>query len=222
VRRLIVNADDFGLTVAINGAIIDAHVHGIVTSTSLLVDAPAAAEAAVRAAAHPNLSVGLHFAQDDPAVLDDPNALRAAFERQLERFRSLLGRDPTHIDSHHHVHLSRLPAFSALVAERGIPLRGDGRVAYVGDFYGQPTPGRTQLEKLSRAHLLSLLKANAGHEIIELGCHPGRLSAELRSSYREEREVELRTLTDPGLREEIAAAGFVLVSFVGALLRSRE
>jgi len=60
-RRLIVNADDFGRSDAINQAVIRAHCEGILTSASLMVNEPACAEAARLARAHPRLAVGLHL-----------------------------------------------------------------------------------------------------------------------------------------------------------------
>src|SRR5215469_1414329 len=60
-RHLIVNADDFGQSRGVNRGIITAHEHGIVTSASLMVRWPAAAEAAAYARSHPALSLGLHF-----------------------------------------------------------------------------------------------------------------------------------------------------------------
>ena len=75
MRRLIVNADDFGLTAGVTDGIVEAHVNGIVTSTSLMVDAAGAAYAVSRAREHPGLSVGLHFVDDTPA-LDEPGARR--------------------------------------------------------------------------------------------------------------------------------------------------
>src|SRR5262249_59174838 len=59
-RYLIVNADDCGQSFGVNWGIIEAHERGIVTSASLMVRWPAAAEAAVYGRQHPNLSLGLH------------------------------------------------------------------------------------------------------------------------------------------------------------------
>lgn len=59
-RQLIVNADDFGWSAGVNQAIAALHDAGIVTSTSLMVTAPAAAEAVVLAKERPGLAVGLH------------------------------------------------------------------------------------------------------------------------------------------------------------------
>ncbi|HET7442593.1 MAG TPA: ChbG/HpnK family deacetylase [Terriglobales bacterium] len=60
MRRLIINADDFGLTSGINRGIIEAHQHGIVTSTTLMANGPAFGAAVVKAAALPSLAVGCH------------------------------------------------------------------------------------------------------------------------------------------------------------------
>jgi hopanoid biosynthesis associated protein HpnK len=60
-RRLVVNGDDFGLAPEVNQAIVRAHRDGILTSTSLMVAAPAAREAVALARAEPRLAVGLHL-----------------------------------------------------------------------------------------------------------------------------------------------------------------
>lgn len=60
-RRLIVNADDFGRSDAINQAVIRAHREGILTTASLMVNEPAAADAVALARQNPRLGVGLHL-----------------------------------------------------------------------------------------------------------------------------------------------------------------
>jgi hopanoid biosynthesis associated protein HpnK len=61
LRRLIVNADDFGLSLGVNEAVQQAATAGILTSASLMVAGPAAADAVARVRATPNLAVGLHL-----------------------------------------------------------------------------------------------------------------------------------------------------------------
>jgi chitin disaccharide deacetylase len=83
VRRLIVNADDFGFTSGVNRAIAESHKHGVVTSTTLMANGRAFAEAVCLAKTLPNLSVGCHIvvidgvpvldAQEIPTLLDDTN-----------------------------------------------------------------------------------------------------------------------------------------------------
>ncbi len=61
IRRLIVNADDFGGSTAINQAVIRAHHEGILTTASLMVNEPGCAEAVRLARENPRLGVGLHL-----------------------------------------------------------------------------------------------------------------------------------------------------------------
>lgn len=72
--RLIVTADDFGLDPAVNEAVERANVDGVLQATSLMVGAPAAADAVARARRLPGLAVGLHL------VLTDGRALLSANE----------------------------------------------------------------------------------------------------------------------------------------------
>jgi chitin disaccharide deacetylase len=211
-RRLIVNADDFGLTEGVNRGIIEAHTRGIVTSTSLMVDFPAAQDAVRLAAEHPHLSIGLHFVDDTPA-LDDPDHAAREFSVQLGRFRELMGSEPTHVDSHHHVHMRRLATFTALVEPLGVPLRGDGRVQYLGAFFAHPAVGVVEPERIREPFLLRLLETEVRAEFVELGCHPGRVTAQLRSSYGPEREVEIETLTAPGLGAKLEDLDLSLATY---------
>ena len=69
-RSVVFSADDFGLTESVNEAVERAHRDGILTHTSLMVAAPAAADAVRRARALPGLRVGLHLvAIEGPAML---------------------------------------------------------------------------------------------------------------------------------------------------------
>lgn len=61
LRRLIANADDFGRSASINQAVVRAHREGILTTASLMVNEPAAAEAVELARQNPGLGVGLHL-----------------------------------------------------------------------------------------------------------------------------------------------------------------
>jgi predicted glycoside hydrolase/deacetylase ChbG (UPF0249 family) len=207
---IIVNGDDFGLARGVNEGIIEAHANGILTSASLMVLRPAAGEAAALANSHPELSVGLHFEDDRSAELDDAEQAGRALLAQLERFRELVGRDPTHVDSHHHVHArgNRLSVFKRLVDRLAVPLRHAGHVAYIGGFWGQP-----DLEAVSVASVRRLIASEAREGYSELACHPARLTEDLRSSYLHERQVELATLTAAGLRAEIERTGVTLVSY---------
>jgi predicted glycoside hydrolase/deacetylase ChbG (UPF0249 family) len=86
-------------------------------------------------------------------------------------------------------------------------------VTYLGSFWPESQDGAKDLDLIRRPFLRHLIDSEAGEGFTELGCHPGRVTEELRSSYRHEREIELQTLTEEGLREELEAAGVKLVSY---------
>lgn len=220
MKNVIVNADDFGASPGINSAIIDCHVGGIVTSASLMVTGAAADEAGRLARAHPSLAVGLHFDVfgEGPEDFDtsDLRAVRLAFTRQLDDFERVVGAPPSHVDSHKHVHLYEhlVPLFTELVDPLDVPLRGDGRVRYVGGFYAQWEPGVTDPAHVSVDALASILRDEVGDGWTEIGCHPGYYSAAFHSSYgHDAREAEARTLRDPRARAAIESLEIRLASF---------
>jgi len=219
VRELIVNADDFGLSVGTNTGIVRSHELGIVTSASLMVHGPAAAEAAAYARMHPHLDLGLHVDLGEWAYRDGewitlyeraPAAVE--IEQQLEHFRELTGRDPTHLDSHQHVHREE-PVASLMAghaARLGVPLRGSP-IPYCGDFYGQTGRGEPVPEAIAVDALLRIIERLPGG-ITELGCHPG-LDTALASTYRVERLHEVEALCDPAVRAALAREGIQLRPF---------
>ncbi len=222
-KFLIVNADDFGYAHGVNLGIVAAHEHGIVLSTSLMVDRPLAHEAATLALQHPGLGVGLHFAvtdNDGPTVdLFDLAGIEKELQRQYQKCCDLLGHAPTHLDSHHHVHMRKelTPLFRAWAVEHGLPIRSLGDVQYNGGFYGhwyddewRPHPAP---ELISVENLEKLLRA-LPEGTTELACHPAYLSPDLSSSYAAEREIELATLLHPRVLEVIREEGIVLTNYV--------
>ena len=210
MKYLIVNGDDFGASHGINRGILEAHRDGILTSASLFVDRPGSTEAAALAHDTLSLGVGLHADLDGQRR----NDVRGELRRQLKRFVELLGHPPTHMDSHHNVHRSPdvHPDFLAVADEHGLLVRDCSKVRYVPDFYGQ-SGGRTDVQNISAASLVHLLRTRIQDGLNELGCHPGYIDADLVSRYATERELELRTLCDPCVREAIRDAGISLVSF---------
>jgi len=93
VRRLIINADDFGLTAGVNRGIVEAHQGGVVSSTTLMANGPAFDGAVAVARSAPNLSVGCHVVLVDGLPLSAPGAvdtLRAIRSAEPDRFYSSL------------------------------------------------------------------------------------------------------------------------------------
>jgi len=93
VRRLIVNADDFGLTSGVNRAIVEAHQRGIVTSATLMANGRAFDQAAELARTVPHLSLGCHVVLvDGEPLLPAPQVpTLLAADGQQQRFRNSIG-----------------------------------------------------------------------------------------------------------------------------------
>jgi predicted glycoside hydrolase/deacetylase ChbG (UPF0249 family) len=133
-KRLIINADDFGLSHGITDGILLTHRKGLLTSTSLLVNQPATEYAVRRAPEVSNLGVGIHLnlTEGKPVLPKDkvptlvnaagefigpsdmgrrllrweasPREIEAEFRAQIQQMKSL-GLQPTHADSHHRIHM---------------------------------------------------------------------------------------------------------------------
>jgi chitin disaccharide deacetylase len=97
VRRLIINADDFGLTGGVNRAIVEGHEHGVVTSTTLMANGQAFEDAIALAQSRPRLGVGCHIVLVDGAPVLDETAVRSLLDRGSDsssnpRFREGIAR----------------------------------------------------------------------------------------------------------------------------------
>jgi predicted glycoside hydrolase/deacetylase ChbG (UPF0249 family) len=230
-RLLIVNADDFGLSSGVNAGVIEAHERGIVTSASLMVRWPGAAEAASYARGNRRLGVGLHadlgeWTWDgrewelayEVVPTEDATAVSRELQLQLELFRDLVGRDPTHIDSHQHVHTTlegeATAAFRDLARKLGVPIRRmTPAIRFCGDFFGQTEFGNPYPQAITVESLIEVIRGlHPG--ATELCCHPGS-GSDFESSYRDERELELEALCDPRVRSALREERVELSSFAG-------
>lgn len=133
MRRLIINADDFGLTVGVNRAIAEANRSGVLTSATMMANARAFAEAAALAKSQPSLKTGCHVVLIDgdpisanlPSLTNGSSRFRTSLkqfavaavrrqisadeiqqeaEAQIRKIQSQ-GITLTHIDSHKHTHM---------------------------------------------------------------------------------------------------------------------
>ncbi len=226
MKRLIVNADDFGMSAGINRGIIQAREHGIVTSTSLMVRWPFAREAAAYCQGHPEFGVGIHIDLGEwgrcngawePVYevvrLSDEAAVRHEVDRQLNAFRQLIGRDPDHLDSHQHVH--REEPVRSVVLQVGrqlhVPVRHFSAVNYCGDFYGQGRDAEPCPDLITVPALESIF-GRLPQGTTELCCHPA-FGMDIPSMYHDERDKELLALRDPRLPGLLAAGGIQPCTF---------
>lgn len=248
-RLLIVNADDFGLSKGQNYGIIDSFRHGVVTSATALVNGQAIEHAVQLSREQPKLAVGLHFvltlgkpltplpglarngqlgkgiwqmAESGTLPLEE---IAQELASQYQRFVDLFGREPTHLDSHHHVHMipQLFPLVAKFAAQQGVALRIDRQTVFreedlpltlrssqgfSSEFYG---------DEVSDALFLQALDASSarGEPSVEIMCHPAFIDNIIRqSSYCDPRLAELEVLTSPSLKYAIAERGYRLGSFL--------
>ena len=161
---LIVNADDYGRTPGVSLGIREAHLRGIVTSTTVLMNMREVQEDLGRALSEcPHLGLGVHLvltsggpvpslANGGGAFPDmaeqverlsrlDPAEAMAEWHAQIERFVAVTGRAPDHLDSHHHVSYSSEMLFRAMLEladEYGCAIRVP-RPANGGPMVGLPS-----------------------------------------------------------------------------------
>ncbi len=244
MRRLFINADDFGLSPGVCEGVERALAGPLVGGTTAMVCMPGSAE--LVALRGPALAgrMGLHLmltagrpclAPESLPSLVGPGGgfprrpeevgrvraeeVLAEWRAQAARLRGL-GVEPSHLDSHHHVHLlpAVWPAYLELARELGLPARaGDpGKVAelraagvacsdvLVVDWFG---PGLTA-EGLGRL-LAEAARRCPPEGAVELMCHPGLCDQALRaiSTYAGPRENELAVLCDPATAEMVAGLG---------------
>jgi len=245
-RTLIVNADDFGLTAGVSRGILDAGARGIVTSTTALVNRAIDPELIDRLDAS-GLGVGLHlnltlgapvsdprrvpslvdaegrFVRDarEAAARADKDQARIELGNQIDAFRSLFGRFPTHLDSHHHVgrHEPILELVLDFARAIKVPVRAqDAEVRAAArrlklrtpdHFLGESGPEPYWSAERVLEHLAAL---EAG--VTELMTHPGYFDEDLAySRYGVQRETELAGLTDPRARALVDREGIRLAHF---------
>lgn len=216
MKKLIINADDFGISEGVTLGIIKAHRNGVVTSTTAMMNMPYVKRALELAKAFPELGVGIHLVlttgsplcQNVPSMVDEAgefHKLRGEFdhcqvdlaelelewETQIRLFIEMAGCKPSHIDSHHHVHLRKnlIEVALKLAKKYDIPMR-------------QTTEDLTEFEPVccfdkmydDDVNLEYLSKhIENGPEYQEVMCHPGFLDKDIyeKSSYNISRMYEL-------------------------------
>jgi predicted glycoside hydrolase/deacetylase ChbG (UPF0249 family) len=214
----IINADDFGASIGINRGIIEAHTEGVLTSASLMINMPGAEEAVEHSAAHPDLSIGLHvnFTNEGDPVIDitDVKVAKDELSKQYQLFLDLMGRSPTHLDSHHNVHRmpDLLPLFLELAEEQDVYLREHSPVRYFSNFYGQ-WDDESHPEQISSEQLVNMLETEIRPGITELACHPGYMPGEFVSVYAAEREIELRSLCSNMVKQRVIELNIELMNY---------
>ena len=241
MKRLVINADDFGFTKDVNAGIRQAHLHGVLTAATLMANGDAFEDAVRLARETPSLDIGAHLVlvqgrsmvtgrplPDKPvglvaALLRGQIDVRAELRAQIEKIIAA-GLRPTHLDSHKHTHL--LPN----VFHEVVKLAQEFRIPYVR------LPLRSLYREFAARHGVHMADHFRGFRLTgslnektfaaalarlpegttEFMCHPGYLGPELASAstrLKESRVKELEALTSPRIRQIIADEQIELTKF---------
>lgn len=264
MKQLIINSDDYGRTPEISRGIRESHLRGVVTSTTCMMNIPTTADdIAIALKESPTLAMGVHLVltmgkpilppERVPTIVDAngknrkydafieniPNLsvdeVKAEWRAQIEAYIKASGRQPTHLDSHHHSSYFAPALFRTmleLAKEYGCPIRYPLREGDTSREFGETVkqapallaefnPRRPDVffvdfydEGATQDNLLSIFN-RVPEGISELMCHPGYVEADFakESVYNLQREKELKILTDPAVKEAIEAQGIKLITF---------
>jgi predicted glycoside hydrolase/deacetylase ChbG (UPF0249 family) len=244
LKRLWLNADDLGLTPGVSLGICEALELRALTTTTAMICADEAIATLARFAPRIPGRIGLHlqltdgvprrpvaevrslvgeegrFPRNRPLGEVDLGEVESEWEAQLATLRAL-GVEPTHVDSHHHVH--QLPGVLAVYVEfarrHGLPARG-GAAEEVAALRRRGVPTSDVFTTafyrapLTVDRLLAIVAERCPEGgTIEVMAHPGRVDDALRqrSNYVEEREEELSTLCSPDLPLRLREMGIALL-----------
>jgi predicted glycoside hydrolase/deacetylase ChbG (UPF0249 family) len=258
--RLIINADDYGRTPGISAGIRQAHLQGVVTSTTCMMNLPSVGSDLIVAMKEcPDLGLGVHLNLTYGQPLTDSvkssiivnmdgrllglegllerlprlemDQVEGEWRAQVERFVTVTGKYPTHLDSHHHMSFFTRELFSLMIRLAGeygcairYPLQDGVVVAGIPDVLtsGMATFIPDLLQNTSIRHPNGFITTFYDEGIsleemfsilFEIMTHPGFVGVGLDSAYNLQREIELKVLTDPQLRKGIEKRGIELIHF---------
>ena len=263
MKQLIINADDYGRSPDISRGIREAHLRGIVTSTTCMMNIPTTPEnIAVALKETPRLGLGVHlvltmgrpllptqagssltdehgnFFKYRPLLEQVPNLrsdeVKEEWRAQIEAYIRAAGRNPTHLDSHHHSSYFSAELFREMLEmakeyECAIRFPFTGEISrelattyphvptlmkefdvrhpdrFIDDFYDEAAT-HTELLKI-----INTLPEGS----TEVMCHPGYVDEAFanESVYNRQRERELDILTDSTIKDAIQANGIELITF---------
>lgn len=237
--KIIFNADDFGYSNAINYGILDAFKYGVLTSTTLMVTMPGTDNAVELIKKNEDLAIGIHFnislgrpitngitLVDCNGVFMKPDSLTSGYrydeeelreelKAQYNRFITLVGKKPTHIDSHL-FSSDKIPEMRKICAEiakeEGIPMRN-----YELDYTNNVkfVQHRTFNAGTGLEYIIENIDSICKYEYVEIMTHPGYIDSYVmkNSSYNLQRLEELEFLLSNKVKDLLSEKNVELISY---------
>lgn len=239
MKKLIINADDFGYCKGVNYGIIEAHIDGVLTSTTIMANMPGFDHAVELHQQYPNLSIGVHLnlttgspvlshlktivdtkgnfrnqAYYKSSFIIDQKEVYDEWKAQIEKILAA-GIQPTHLDVHHHANLfgDFNVIYFKLADEYNLPVRNNFNNQ---DPTSRTTDGFVYTMETALQSEEALEQLFETHNTVEIMCHPAFLDKFLlaSSSYTYPRTEELDLLTHPTTKELFSSQSlFELTTF---------
>ncbi len=246
MKKVIINADDFGLTDGCSEGIIKAIKEGMVTSTTVMMNMPYANKELEKLRAMKFESVGVHLTltcgkptlhtEEVPTLIDEANnfyrrkdnlfpkmdlgEVERELRNQIELFIKT-GLKPSHLDSHHHIHMydGVRQIVAKLAKEYNLPLRcantetkkylEENNILTTDDFSMEFYGERVSVDTIKQ------IIENSYGTTVEIMTHPAMVDEELKnlSSYSNIRLKELEILTNKELKKWFVENHIRLISF---------
>lgn len=234
-RRLIVNADDCNLTPGVTRAILECHDKGILSSTTFMINLPIERSTVRELLKRKSLGVGIHLNVTLKKAVAKPASVRSLlgadgnfrkvgeqtgkppkaadlsreYQAQIDLFKKVFSRKPTHLDTHHQTHDHPLffRVLNDLALKNKLPVRRSRlsvikpaqRPAKTTDYiFGNLTKEGYWREATLRAVITTLPQG-----VSEIMCHPGYNDRDLQaiSSFTAGRPEELKLFRSAGIKD---------------------
>jgi chitin disaccharide deacetylase len=257
MKYLVVVADDFGVSQGANKGCLEAYEQGMVTELSLMMRFPGTQEAAQLIENHKIANVGIHLTlnnfnesnkyyrtNDYLRLLDSlpSDEVHRLITEELDAFENLVGRPPTHITSHQHIHQhsKMVKVVGEYAGKHNLFVRRAKQQDYEKEPLGNIADVNKQLQMLgarvtdhvfaqvfddytqAKSQFLEKLNMVRNGEITEIFFHPAYVDDFLKnySSMKDERVRDLQLAKDANFIEQIKTMGFEITSFSQLALAS--
>ncbi len=243
MTKLIVNADDFGLSEAVNYGIISAYKNGIVTSTTIMAGMPFFDHAVELLNENRGLGCGVHmtlslnkpvfnyhktivdengnfYKRITNELVEEKFDLDEVYEEFCAQINKVInsGVKVDHLDSHHHVHtLSSLkPVIEKIVKKYNLPIRGgfESEIDYDNII---PMTESFYNKNVTDDYFEKFINELKNHDVIDVMCHPAFIDEQLvnSTSYAMQRMKEYSILTSKKVKEFLRENNIELTNYRG-------
>lgn len=206
MKKIIINADDYGLNPHFNKGICDAIKNGVVSSVSVMINRNYLD--IEKLLVFEDISIGVHLEIEENCFFED-------IERQILKFKNIFNSWPSHLDGHQHCHIlpGNIEKVIKAAKKYNLPVRSrfdEDRKLLIEN--GIKTPDRFISWHPERIFVLKERLEIESGEIIEMVCHPGYESG-VDIKYNKQREKELNFLKSDDFAKAINK--FDIINYYG-------